>query len=139
MGGFMADRAMGMTGYMQDRTSERALREAVNADNKPIWSPSLDRGQAAQGIPAMINEWPYVVNNHMDNMGAANRKPIMFGNFSYYGCRNVTGIDFYRFFDSRTVQSYSVQFIAFARRDAKCIGPIVSSASDTFIALNTVA
>ena len=133
-GGF-SDTRNGFTGYMLNRNVEKILRKTVDADMRPIWVPDLFVGSAIQGRPATINGYPYIVNQHMDSGATNNHKPIIFGNFGHYGVRNVNSIDFFRFFDSSTVKSYSVQYIAFSRRDGRCIGPVSSSQSEAYVAL----
>ena len=49
--------------------------------------------------------------------------PMLFGNFSYYGIRTVRAFELFRFMDSRTMQKNTVECLAFARRDARFMGP----------------
>ena len=133
-GGFM-DANGGMIGWMMHRDVERSLREQVDADSRPLWTPNLEMGRAAQGRPAMINGYPYRINQHMEAPDTNNNKPLLFGSYGHYGVRNVGGIDFYRFFDSRTVQNYQVEFIAFSRRDGRSVGPVVSTLCEAYAAL----
>ena len=137
-GGFR-DENGGMIGWMMNRNVEKGLRSAVDLDSRPIWSPSLDRGQATQGVPSMINGFPYEINQHMDDGTAVDSLPLMFGSFGHYGVRNIGGMMFYRFFDSNTVTSMAVRFIAMSRRDGRSLGPIVSAKCDAYTVLQVKA
>ena len=133
-GGFTDERS-GMIGYMLNRNVEKALRTALDGDSRPLWSPNLETGRAIQGAPGMIQGKPYSINQHMADGKTTLDLPIMFGNFGHYGVRNVGGMMFYRFFDSSTIKSMSVRFIAMSRRDGRSLGPIVGAKCEAYVAL----
>lgn len=79
----------------------------------PLWVPSLKVGE-----PDTILGYKYWVNNEMDNMSGAGKKPVLFGDFSKYGIRQVRGISL-----RRTTERYwerrVIAYNAIARYDAK--------------------
>ena len=87
----------------------------------------------------MLNGWPYVVNGDMAAV-AASAIPMLFGNFSYYACRTVAEVEIFRFMDSNTMQTNSIQIIGFSRRDARPIGATTGTdaalVSDAWAALS---
>ena len=127
-GGFMAEGG-GRIGYMISDDGERAMRVLVDGDGRPLWVPST-----REGTPAMLNGYPYEVNGDMDSVATGN-VPILFGNFSYYGIRTVANLELFRFQDSRTMQKNTVEFLGFARRDARPMGAIVSSLCEAYVSL----
>ena len=137
-GAFM-DENGGMIGWMMNRRVEQGLRGAVDADSRPLWTPNLESGRAIQGKAAMLNGWPYTINQHMADGTTANDLPLLFGACGHYAVRNIGGMMFYRFFDSNTVTKMSVQFIGMSRRDGRSLGPTVSSKNDAYAVLQVKA
>ena len=133
-GGFM-DENGGMVGWMMNRNVEKQLREALDSDGRPIWSPDLTMGRVAQGAPGRIGAYPYKINQAMQNGTANDHLPLLFGACGHYGVRNIGGGMFYRFFDSDTVKSFSHRFIGFSRRDGRSIGPTVSGKNEAIAVL----
>ena len=115
-GAFMPEGG-GMIGYMISDACEKLLRVLVDGDSRPLWLPSV-----REGVPDRFNSYPIVVNGHMD-APTTGKVPMLFGNFSYYGIRTVRAFELFRFFDSRTAQKNTVECLAFARRDARFMGP----------------
>lgn len=115
-GAFMPEGG-GMIGYMISDDAEKVLRVLVDTDARPLWLPSV-----REGTPDRYNGYPVIVNGHMDDV-ATGDVPMLFGNFSYYGIRTVRAFELFRFFDSRTAQKNTVECLAFARRDARFMGP----------------
>ena len=107
----------GMIGYMISDDAEKVLRVLLDGDNRPLWLPSI-----RDGVPAIYNGYPIVVNGNMAAV-ATGTIPMLFGNFSYYGIRTVRAFELFRFMDSRTMQKNTVECLAFARRDARYMGP----------------
>ena len=114
-GGFSAEGG-GMLGYMISDPFEKLIRVLTDGDNRPLWVPST-----REGVPSMLNGYPYVVNGDMADVAAGNI-PCLFGNFSYYGIRTVSSIEIFRFLDSRTMQKNAVECLAFSRRDGRTMG-----------------
>lgn len=117
-GGFLSERS-GRTGYMMSDGMEKIMRKMVDSDNRPLWVPSVREGE-----PALVAGYPYEVNAHMADPDAntASTKPLLFGNFSYYGVRTVAAIDVSMFWDSTTALTNSVRFLGHARRDGRPVG-----------------
>ena len=111
----------GRIGYMISRDMEKLLRKLKDSDNRPLWLPSI-----REGAGHMIYGKPYAINYDMDDVATGN-VPLIFGNFSYYGIRNIRSIEIYRFLDSRTMQNYAVECLAFSRRDGRPIGVVDGS------------
>ena len=115
--GFM-DAYQGHVGFMIHRNVEKILRKMLDGDGRPLWTPSI-----RDGAPNMIAGWPYFLNNHMDDI-AANKHPILFGNFAHFAIRMVNDLQIFRFWDSNTVTAYSYEFIGFCRDDSNTRGPL---------------
>ena len=115
-GAFMPEGG-GMIGYMISDDAEKVLRVLLDGDNRPLWLPSI-----RDGVPATYNGYPIVVNGSMAAV-ATGTIPMLFGNFAYYGIRTVRAFELFRFMDSRTMQKNTVECLAFARRDARYMGP----------------
>ena len=115
-GAFMPEGG-GMIGYMISDDAEKVLRVLLDGDNRPLWLPSI-----RDGVPAIYNGYPIVVNGSMAAV-ATGTIPMLFGNFAYYGIRTVRAFELFRFMDSRTMQKNTVECLAFARRDARYMGP----------------
>ena len=115
-GAFMPEGG-GMIGYMISDDAEKVLRVLLDGDNRPLWLPSI-----RDGVPAIYNGYPIVINGAMAAV-ATGTIPMLFGNFSYYGIRTVRAFELFRFMDSRTMQKNTVECLAFARRDARYMGP----------------
>lgn len=115
----LASRRMGgMTGFMISDTAERAMLRMADGDQRPVWIPSLREGR-----PNTFAGWPYVVNGHMAEL-AAGSVSVLFGNFSYYGIRNVGSMEYYQFWDSNTARNRETWCIAYSRRDGRPIGAL---------------
>lgn len=55
--------------------------KSTTYNTEPLWQPSL-----AAGIPSTLYGYKYWINNSMDSVGA-NKKPMLFGDFSYFFLR----------------------------------------------------
>ena len=119
-GGFNAEMG-GVLGYMISDGAEEKARIMTDGDNRPLWVPST-----REGVPNILNGYPYVVNGHMAGV-ATGTIPMLFGNFSYYGIRTVAMVEIFRFMDSRTMQNNTVEILAFSRRDGRPMGAIVAN------------
>ena len=115
-GAFMPEGG-GMIGYMISDGCEKVLRVLTDTDARPLWLPSV-----REGTPDTYNGYPVVVNGHMVDP-ATGTVPMLFGNFAYYAIRTVRAFELFRFMDSRTMQKNTVECLAFARRDARYMGP----------------
>lgn len=127
-GGFMGEMG-GRIGYLMSDSMEQLLRKLKDGDNRPLWLPSI-----RDGVPNTIYGRPYEVSGHMAAV-ASGAIPLLFGNFSYYGIRTVRNVEIYRFLDSRTMQNYAVECLAFSRRDGRPIGVLTGALCDAWAKL----
>ena len=118
-GAFMAETG-GKTGFLMSREAEAICKKMKDADNRPLWLPSIREGE-----PNMMTGWPYEISYSMDAV-AASKVPVLFGNFSYYAIRQINEVDVFRFFDSGTAGNNTVRYLAYNRRDARPIGAYVN-------------
>ena len=70
-------------------------------------------------------------------VAAANTRPPLFGNFSYYGIRTVNSVEIFRFMDSRTMQNNQVECLAFSRRDGRPMGGVASNICEAYATMVT--
>ncbi len=126
-GGFMAEG--GRLGYMISDDFERLIRVLVDSDSRPLWVPST-----REGVPNMLNGHGYEKNYDMDSVATGN-VPCLYGHFGYYGIRTVASLELFRFQDSRTMQRNTVEFLGFARRDARPMGALVSDECEAYAKL----
>ena len=69
-----------------------------------------------------------IVNDNMADVEASSRS-VLFGNFGYYGVRNVGEIAVELFDDSATNKTYSVHMVGFSSADGRAMA---ASSSDAF-------
>lgn len=63
----------------------------INSANQLVWQPNL-----REGAPGSILGYPYVVNSDMPAIGTANRRFLVFGDFSKFYIREIRGINIVR-------------------------------------------
>lgn len=73
---------------MMSDGAAKAARKLKDANGQYLWQPGLIAGQ-----PDTLLGRPAVVSDYMDNL-AAGKKPVAFGDFSYYWIANRLGIVF---------------------------------------------
>ena len=83
--------------FMLADSSLKVLRKIKDTTGRPIWTPGDNEG-IADGVPATICGYSYVVNDDVAAM-AANAKSILFGDFSQFVVRDVQGSTSIRRFD----------------------------------------
>lgn len=83
--------------FMLADSSLKVLRKIKDTSGRPIWTPGDNEG-IADGVPATICGYSYVVNDDVAAM-AANAKSILFGDFSQFVVRDVQGSTSIRRFD----------------------------------------
>lgn len=93
-----------------------ALKKLVDDEGNPMWNA----GNIGAGVPATFDGVPYVINPKMDDLGAS-KKPILFGDFSYYKIRRVNGAELLRFDDSAYMKTLQVGFMLYVRADGNCV------------------
>ena len=94
--------------FMTRDASIGIIRKLVDSQSRPLWEPSMQAGQ-----PDTIFGYPVVVNNDVAAM-AASAKSILFGDFSKYIIRDVSGIQVVRL-GERYADYLQVGFYAFQR------------------------
>ena len=124
-GGFNAESG-GMIGFLMSRKFEALCKKLKDTQNRPLWLPSVRDGE-----PNSILGWPYEIGFALDEPKASS-VPCLFGNFAYYGIRQVAAVDIFRFFDSGTANTNKVRYTAFSRRDARPRGAEVGGKCEAF-------
>lgn len=106
-----AYREGGRARYALNDKSLAMIRKLKDADERPLWVPSL-----APGVPSTINGHPYTVDNKLPEPGAS-KKSVFFGDFKAgYTARNVSGAQVMRL-SERYADYLQVGFFGFARWD----------------------
>lgn len=106
-----AYRLGGRAGWMLHDTTLAAARKLKDAQNRPLWEPSVQ-----VGVPDTLLGYQYSVNQDMPLM-AANAKAILFGDFfAGYLVRDVQDVKLLRLAE-RYADFLQVGFLAFARTD----------------------
>lgn len=100
--------------YMLHDQTLKAIKKLKDSQGRPLWQPGI-----AVREPDTINGYPYVINNHMDPLGAG-KKSVLFGDLSNYFIRDVGDIVLFRITD-KYVESGQVGFLAWFRTDGKLV------------------
>ena len=100
--------------FMMNDASVKIIRKLKDANNLPLWQPSVQAGE-----PDSILGYPLVVNNDVATM-AANAKSILFGDLKKYKIRRVRGMGLLRL-NERYADALQVGFFAFGRADGDLI------------------
>lgn len=98
--------------FMFADTTLKAIKKLLDGQQRPLWSPDL-----IAGAPASILGHQYIVNDDVAAM-AASAKSILFGDFSKYHIRDVTGggVGLVEFRE-KYMDALQVGFMAFSRHD----------------------
>jgi len=88
-----------------------SLRKLKDTTNQYLWQSGMNTG-----APDVLLGHPVTINQDMDSSLAVNNKTILFGDFSKYKIRQVSGVRFVRL-DERYADTDQVGFIAFIRQD----------------------
>lgn len=105
-----AYRANGMGAFCFNDSTLAALEDLDDADGRPIWRPSL-----AEGAPATIAGYRYVIDQGYDSIGTGN-KVATFGDHSAYMIRRVNGVQMMRLAE-RYAEYLQVALFGFNRAD----------------------
>lgn len=92
----------------------RDLKKLRDQEGRPLWLPGI-----ALREPDTILSHRYVVNNHMQEIGAENMS-VLFGDFSKYFIRDVMDILLIRL-DEVYAEYGQVAFLAFSRHDGRLL------------------
>ena len=98
------------TRWMFHDSTLKALKKLVDSQQRPLWQPGI-----AVREPDTILSYQYVINQDMAVM-AANAKSILFGDFSSYIIRDVSGGTTLRL-EERYAEFLQVAFLNFERHD----------------------
>ena len=90
------------------------LRRIKDGNGQYLWQPAV-----TANAPALVNGWPYTINQSMASM-AASAISILFGDFSKYIIRDVRGFSLLRLNELYAV-SGQVGFLGFSRHDGALI------------------
>jgi HK97 family phage major capsid protein len=110
--------------WMFSDTTALILRLLKDGNGQYIW-----RSAVTDGSPDSLFGYSVIINPDMPTM-AANLKPILFGDFSHYFVRNVSGIEVVRLNELYAANG-QVGFMAFCRFD----GALVDAANHPIVVL----
>lgn len=97
--------------WLFNDTTLKALKQLVDLDGRPLWSPSV-----AADAPATFDGDPYEIDQGIASIGLS-AKPIAYGDTSKYLIRDVRDFTMVRL-SERYADFHQVGFIAFMRTDA---------------------
>ncbi len=100
--------------YMFHDQTLAAIKKIIDKYGRPLWVPGIAVGEADT-----INGYPYVVNQSMDQIGAA-KNTIVFGDFSKFIIRKVKDLSVQRLTE-RYADFGQVGFLGFARWDSNLV------------------
>lgn len=101
-------------GWMFNDSTFKAIKQLLDADNRPIWRPNVE-----VGAPPTLDGDRYTVNQAMDSLAAA-KKVVLYGDFSKYIVRRVRGVTARRL-NELFMGNLLVGFIAFLRADGELL------------------
>ncbi len=78
----------GRRGWMFHQQTLAYLKKMVDGQSRPLWQVSM-----AGGTPDTLLDEPYWINNDMVQLGAINRKIMVYGDFNYFVINEVKGIE----------------------------------------------
>jgi HK97 family phage major capsid protein len=100
--------------YMFNDTTLGSLQSLLDKYGRPLWTPSVQ-----VGAPAMLNGYPYIINQSMPSIAAATN-PIVFGDFSKFIIRKVNDLSVRRLSELYAI-NFQVGFISSARTDSQLL------------------
>lgn len=107
--------------FMFNDATLKVIRKLKDADNRPLWEPSVKAG-----VPDMLLGYPVIINQEVASM-AAGAESIAFGDLSKHTIREVRGITLVRL-NERYMDAHQVGFLAFYRGDSRYLnagtGPV---------------
>ena len=98
--------------WMMHDTVLLYLKKLKDGEGNYLWRS----GNLANGVPATIEDKPYVINQHMASTVEASAKIILGGKFDAYKCREVNAVQLRRS-DDLYIRSDQSVFLAFMRFD----------------------
>lgn len=100
-------------------TTLRELKKIVDGNGRPLWLPANVGSIADQAARPTIQDYPYIIDQSMDNVGVGNR-PIVFGDLSEFIIREVLGVNLFRF-NERYMDFLQIGWMGYARWDSNLI------------------
>lgn len=100
--------------YMMGDAALKVIKKLKDGIGRPLWLPGL-----AVKEPDTINSYPYTVNQDMA-VPAASAKTMLFGDFSNYFIRRVSGVQILRLTE-RFADYNQTAFLAFQRWDGQLV------------------
>ena len=127
-GMYGANSKPGVTGWLFGDAIEGLLEGLTDNENRPLWLPSIRVGEpnTILGMPYAIAADAAIDTTLVDN----GDKVIAFGNFGYFGKRQVTEYEVFRFQDSQTMAKNSVWCLVLTRSDFRPMGAIVAGKTE---------
>ena len=119
----------GMTGFLISDGAEALLAKLPDSTGRPLWRP-LYESSLANPMGATIRGFPYRVSGNLPAV-ASGTSPMLFGNFSYYGIRTVNTIEMFRFMDSRTMATNTIEIVGLSRRSARNMATTLGSGANS--------
>lgn len=101
--------------YMMNDTTLKVIKKLVDSQGRYLWQPAMP----IAGEPDRINGYPYTINQDMASP-AASAKTILFGDFSKYFIRRVSGTSALRLTE-RYADYNQTGFVAFQRWDGTLV------------------
>lgn len=99
--------------FMMHDTTLKLIKKLVDSQSRPLFLPGI-----ALREPDTVNGYPYVINQDMAQVGPLT-KSMLFGDFSFYIARTVTGSFMLLRLAERFADSGQVGFILFSRHDGE--------------------
>lgn len=127
-GMYGANSKPGAVGWLFSDAIEGVLEGLTDNENRPLWLPSLRVGE-----PDTILGHPYfiaadlAIDTTLDSTGD---KAIAFGNFGYFGKRQVTEYEIFRMQDTQTMAKNSIWILILTRTDFRAMGAIVADKTE---------
>ena len=112
----------GKTGFMCNWTMIGTLKNLKDDENRPLLIPSIN-----DGMFSTLVGYPVFVNQELpeDDLSAANKRPIYFGNWSYFVLRFAgAGLAIEQHYDSATAVDNTYQYMGRLRYDSEFISTL---------------
>jgi HK97 family phage major capsid protein len=103
--------------YMFNDAILLAIRLLKDTTGRPLWAPSV-----REGAPDMINNKPYVYNNHMASTITTTTLTALFGRLIDYKLRLVRGVRIVRA-EERFIENLLIGFLGYTRADGRLQRP----------------
>lgn len=112
--------------FMMNDNTLQFLRGMVDTAGRPLWVPEALPPEPGMTSAGVLLGKRIIMNPDLPVM-AASAKPVLFGDFSTYGVREVQQVLVLRLTDSAYTSKGQVGFLAFARSDGRILAPAGSN------------